>query len=52
MENLKWDLYEVLAENSGKTKEEIERLCDRDNWMKAEEAISLGFLDEIVTSKE
>lgn len=52
MENLKWDLYEVLAENSGKTKEEIERLCDRDNWMKAEEAIALGFLDAIVTSKE
>lgn len=52
MENLKWDIYEVLAENSGKNKEEIEQLCDRDNWMKAEEAISLGFLDEIVTSKE
>lgn len=52
MENLKWDIYEVLAENSGKNKEEIEQLCDRDNWMNAEEAISLGFLDEIVTSKE
>lgn len=52
MENLKWDLYEVLSENSGKTKEEIEHLCDRDKWMKAEEAISLGFLDEIITNKE
>lgn len=52
MENLKWDLYEVLSENSGKTKEEIEHLCDRDKWMKAEEAISLGFLDEIIANKE
>ena len=48
MESLKWDLYEVLAENSGKTKEEIEQLCDRDNWMKPEEAIANGFIDSIV----
>lgn len=48
MERLKWDLYEVLADNSGKTCEEIETLCDRDNWMKAEEAILFGFLDEII----
>ena len=48
MERLKWDLYEVLAENSGKTKEEIEILCDRDHWMKPEEAIAHGFIDMIV----
>lgn len=48
MERLKWDLYEVLAENSGKTKEEIEQLCDRDMWMKPEEAIAHGFIDAIV----
>ena len=28
MERLKWDLYEVLAENSGKTKEEIMAIKD------------------------
>ena len=48
MERLKGDLYEVLAENSGKTKEEIEQLCDRDMWMKPEEAIAHGFIDAIV----
>ena len=48
MESLKWDLYEVLTENSGKTKEEIEQLCDRDNWMKPQEAIANGFIDSIV----
>lgn len=48
MERLKWDLYEVLAENSSKTKEEIELLCDRDMWMKPEEAIAHGFIDSIV----
>lgn len=51
MESLKRDLYDVLAQNSGRAIEEIESLCDRDKWMKAEEAIQLGFLDEIVTRK-
>ncbi len=51
MERLKWDLYEVLAQNCGKTKEEIDALCDRDNWMKPEEAIASGFLDSIVEAR-
>jgi ATP-dependent Clp protease protease subunit len=51
MENLKQDLYKVLAENSGQTIDQIETLCDRDKWMKADEAIQLGFLDEIVERK-
>ena len=51
MESLKHDLYDVLAQNSGRSIEEIESLCDRDKWMKAEEAIQLGFLDEIVVRK-
>ena len=52
MENLKIDLYKVLAENSGQTLEQIEALCDRDNWMKADEAIQMGFLDAIVERKD
>ena len=52
MASLKRDLYEVLAQNSGHTIEEIEAFCDRDNWMKAEEAIRLGFLDEIITRRQ
>lgn len=52
MESLKHDLYEVLSQNSGQSIEEIERLCDRDNWMKPDEAIRLGFLDEVIERKE
>ena len=52
MESLKHDLYEVLSQNSGQSIEEIESLCDRDNWMKPQEAIKLGFLDDIVVRKE
>ena len=52
MESLKQDLYEVLSQNSGQPVGEIERLCDRDNWMKPQEAIRLGFLDEVVERSE
>lgn len=52
MESLKHDLYDVLAQNSGQPVEEIERLCERDKWMKPEEAIKLGFLDGIVSSEQ
>ncbi len=52
MESLKHDLYEVLSQNSGQSIDEIERLCDRDKWMKPDEAIKLGFLDEIVVRSE
>jgi ATP-dependent Clp protease protease subunit len=52
MESLKQDLYQVLAKNSGQSVEEIERLCDRDNWMKPEEAIAMGFLDGVIEKKE
>ena len=52
MESLKHDLYEVLSQNSGQTFQDIESLCDRDKWMKPQEAIRLGFLDEIVVRSE
>ena len=48
MESLKQDLYKVLSENSGQSLEQIEALCDRDKWMKAEEAIQMGFLDSVI----
>lgn len=52
MENLKRDLYEVLSQNSGRPIDEIEQLCDRDKWMKPEEAIRLGFLDEVIERRQ
>lgn len=52
MESLKTDLYDILANNSGHSLDEIERLCDRDNWMKPQEAIKMGFLDAIVERAE
>lgn len=46
MESIRNDLYEVLSKNSGNDVETIIKMCENgDKWMKADEAISLGFLD-------
>lgn len=40
-------LNSILARNTGKTLEEIERATDRDHFMTAEEALSFGLIDNI-----
>ena len=44
-------LNEILAENTGRTVEEIARDTERDNFMTAEEAVRYGLVDKIVTSR-
>ena len=41
-------LYNILAENTGKTFEEIDRDSDRDKWFTADEAVEYGLIDEII----
>lgn len=41
-------LNRILAENTGKTLEEIERDCERDNFMTAEEAKEYGLIDKVI----
>ena len=41
----------ILAENTGKTVEEIARDTERDNWLTAEEAVAYGLADQIITKK-
>ena len=40
----------ILAENCGKTVEQIMKDFDRDYWMSAEEAIAYGIVDNIIES--
>ena len=42
-------LNEILAANTGRSIEEIERDTERDNYMSAEEAKAYGLIDEILT---
>ncbi len=49
---LKEELYEILAQHSGKKYEEIERDSDRDFWMTAPEAKAYGLIDEVLVKKK
>ena len=44
-------LYNILAANTGKSFEEIEKDADRDHWFTAQEAVDYGLIDKIVTKK-
>lgn len=48
MERCKKDIYKVLSENMGKPIDEVEALCDRDNWFIGQEAVELGIVDKVV----
>lgn len=42
------DVFKILADNTGKTIEEITTLCDRDKWYIGNEALELGIVDKII----
>lgn len=52
MQELRKDLYTILADHSGQTYEWVEEACDRDYWMRSVEAKEKGFIDEILTKKK
>jgi ATP-dependent Clp protease protease subunit len=41
-------LYDILAKHSGQTAEKIEKDCDRNLWLGAEEAIEYGLADRML----
>ncbi len=41
-------LYSILAKHTGQTAEKIEKDCDRNLWLDADEAISYGLADRII----
>ncbi|MCB2153591.1 ATP-dependent Clp protease proteolytic subunit [bacterium] len=45
-------LYQIMADHTGKSVEQIERDCRRDNFMGPEEALEYGIIDQIVVSKK
>lgn len=48
---LRKELYEILAEHSGKSPETIEKDSDRDYWMRADQAKEYGLIDEVLIKK-
>ncbi|MGB1204757.1 MAG: ATP-dependent Clp protease proteolytic subunit [Chitinophagales bacterium] len=45
------ELYVILANHTGQTYEKIEKDCDRDYWMRSEEAKAYGVVDEVLQRK-
>jgi len=45
---LRQRLYEILSSHTGKNAEKIEKDCDRNLWLEAQEAIDYGLADEIL----
>lgn len=41
-------LYDILAHHTGQPYEKIQADCERDNWMKAEDAKAYGLIDEVL----
>ena len=51
IKTMKKELYEIIAEHTGQTVKKVEADCDRDNWMRAEEAKKYGLIDEVLKRK-
>ena len=48
MQELRKDLYDILAYHSGQTHEKIEKDSDLDFWMRPQEAKEYGLIDEVL----
>lgn len=44
-------LYGILAKHTGKPVEQVEKDCDRDNFMTPEEALEYGLIDKIIKNR-
>jgi ATP-dependent Clp protease protease subunit len=52
MLKLKQRLNTILSKHTGKPVEQVERDCDRDNFMSADEAKAYGIVDHVVQSRK
>lgn len=42
-------LYQILSEHTGKASDQIEKDCDRNLWLEADESVNYGIADKILT---
>ena len=45
---IKERMNKIMAENTGRTVEEVTAACERDNFMSAEEALAFGLIDRVL----
>lgn len=47
LQSIKKDLIHIIAENTGQSVSKVKKDCERDYWMKSDESIKYGSIDEI-----
>src|SRR5438105_8238582 len=52
MLKLKQKLNSIIARHTGRSIEQVEKDCDRDNFMSPDEAKTYGLVDEVVQSRK
>ena len=48
IERCRKELYELIAQRTGKPFKQVDQDCERNNWMTAEEAKTYGIIDEVI----
>ena len=48
LQTIKERMNKIMADNTGRSIEEVTAACERDNFMSAEEALAFGLIDKIV----
>ncbi len=48
LETIKARMNRILAQNTGKSVEEVTAACERDNFMSSEEAMAFGLIDRVL----
>ena len=48
LQTIKERMNQIMAENTGRTVEEVTAACERDNFMSAEEALEFGLIDKVI----
>ena len=44
-------MNQILADNTGKSVEQVTADCERDNFMSAQEALEYGLIDKVITNR-
>lgn len=52
MQDIKKRLVDILAKNTGQSRDKVEKDADRDFWMSAEEATKYGIVDKVIDSRK
>jgi ATP-dependent Clp protease protease subunit len=48
LQTIKERMNQIMAENTGKSVDEVTAACERDNFMTAQEALTFGLVDRVI----